>query len=534
MAERLKKLGKQLLEMWNKFTKKQKTLIISAVCVVILALILLVFLMNRVDYTHLTTGKDLKEVKQVTELLDSNNIPNKFNRETLEIKVDSKKIDKAVLLLTDEHLAPDELTLPDVINNGIDTTNADRKVKNNIYYQNEIEKKINGIEGVEDSAVYYKFDSDETSILTEDKNTPASVMLTVNDDFKKKSANTIAEIVATAIGNEDAKKIRISDQNGNLLYNGGEEDLYSGTATDREDYKQKLQNTIANNLYTICVKYGDFNDAEIVPNLTLNNDKVTQLYTEYSAPEGMDQGLYSYSNTTKSTSTNGGDASGAPGTSSNDGTSYETANPSSSESKTDSQEYKYLPNERVTNTEYEVGAVIPEKSRVSIVLTKNTDITQDQLKKSGALKGTTFDAYVLAHNGTKPLQVDNQMYALVSNATGIPTNNITITAVERTNFIPKEKAAINWTNLLMIALAVLIVGLLLFVVFKGVKPVEVTELEPELSVEQLLATTKENQTIEDIEFNEVSEVRRMIEKFVDEKPEAVAQLLRNWFNEDWE
>jgi flagellar M-ring protein FliF len=73
----------------------------------------------------------------------------------------------------------------------------------------------------------------------------------------------------------------------------------------------------------------------------------------------------------------------------------------------------------------------------------------------------------------------------------------------------------------------------LFVVFRGVKPVEVTELEPELSVEQLLATTKENQTIEDIEFNEVSEVRRMIEKFVDEKPEAVAQLLRNWLNEDW-
>ena len=26
---------------------------------------------------------------------------------------------------------------------------------------------------------------------------------------------------------------------------------------------------------------------------------------------------------------------------------------------------------------------------------------------------------------------------------------------------------------------------------------------------------------------------RIIEKFVDENPEAVAQLLRNWINEDW-
>ena len=26
----------------------------------------------------------------------------------------------------------------------------------------------------------------------------------------------------------------------------------------------------------------------------------------------------------------------------------------------------------------------------------------------------------------------------------------------------------------------------------------------------------------------------MIEKFVDEKPDAVAQLLRNWLSEDWD
>ena len=79
----------------------------------------------------------------------------------------------------------------------------------------------------------------------------------------------------------------------------------------------------------------------------------------------------------------------------------------------------------------------------------------------------------------------------------------------------------------------LIVALLVFVIFKGTTPVEVTELEPELSIEQLLATTKENQSLEDIEFSDKSEARTMIEKIVDEKPEAVAQLLRNWLNEDW-
>ena len=88
--------------------------------------------------------------------------------------------------------------------------------------------------------------------------------------------------------------------------------------------------------------------------------------------------------------------------------------------------------------------------------------------------------------------------------------------------------------ILEIALAVLLLAFLLYVVFRGMAPVEVTEMEPELSVEQLLATTKENQTLEEVEFSERSETRIMIEKFFEENPEAVALLLRNWLNEDWE
>ena len=39
--------------------------------------------------------------------------------------------------------------------------------------------------------------------------------------------------------------------------------------------------------------------------------------------------------------------------------------------------------------------------------------------------------------------------------------------------------------------------------------------------------------LEDIGTEQISETRRMIEKFVEENPEAVANLLRNWLNEEW-
>ena len=66
------------------------------------------------------------------------------------------------------------------------------------------------------------------------------------------------------------------------------------------------------------------------------------------------------------------------------------------------------------------------------------------------------------------------------------------------------------------------------------KPDEVVEVEPELSVEALLATTKENQSLDDIEFSEKSAAKEQIDKFVDENPEAVAALLRNWLTDEWE
>jgi flagellar M-ring protein FliF len=232
-------------------------------------------------------------------------------------------------------------------------------------------------------------------------------------------------------------------------------------------------------------------------------------------------------------SENAGTSGGTPGTSSNDGTDYMTEDPNSTRGTVETEEIDYLPNERVTNTEFEIGTIDSAKSSISIVLTKTTTYKEEDLQAAGTLKGTTFQAYAQQNSAKTKTQVDPEIVTIVSLATGIAENNIHITAYEQPVFVPKVTTPRKWTDYLQIILAVLIIGLLIFVVFKGVGPVNVTELEPELSVEQLLATTKENQSIDDIEFNEVSEVRKMIEKFVDEKPEAVAQLLRNWLNEDW-
>ena len=125
---------------------------------------------------------------------------------------------------------------------------------------------------------------------------------------------------------------------------------------------------------------------------------------------------------------------------------------------------------------------------------------------------------------------------LISAGTGIDSANISVLAYQRPWFEDSTSGSVftRVTFWLQIALAAIILGILVFVIIRSARPLTVEETEPELSVEQMLAATKENQpAVDDIDMQDKSETRKAIEKFVDENPEAVALLLRNWLNDDW-
>ena len=105
----------------------------------------------------------------------------------------------------------------------------------------------------------------------------------------------------------------------------------------------------------------------------------------------------------------------------------------------------------------------------------------------------------MAHN-SEPIRTEtrDELVSLIAMATGIPAENIVLITYDHYNYTPMEVVAKDWTFYFQLLLAVILIAFLFFVVFRGMAPVEVTELEPELSVEQLLATTKENQSLEDI------------------------------------
>lgn len=539
MLDRLKDIQTRLVEFWNRFTSKQKTLIVSISAAVILTLVALIWLLNRSHYVELVTFDNTTDAASAKSVLDEAGISSySVSSNGLTITIDEKDESSARLVLGENNIATNKDTDRDwLFDNSMSTTDSERQLKNKIYTQNEIVKELELIQGVKQANVQIDIPDATNSLLSENKEATASVLLITTEELEEERIEGIANVVALSLGNKTTNSIRIVDQSGKLLF-GGDNDssTASGSAAQTMKIKQQVTENIQNQVRSLFVNSGIYNDAEVKANLDVDLNKTTvEDEHHYTDDEEEDTGplveQYTYS------AENSDGTVGIPGTDSNDATvnDYEILNGTNANSNANVVKQTYHDSVTRTVTEQSVGTVNTANSTIALVLSKYVIYDEAKMKKAGQLKGTNFEAFQEENDERTPVEVDAETYALVEKATGISTENIQIQAYEVPLFYPRETSAIDMAaNYLQFFLALLIVLLLCFVVFKGMKPVEVTELEPELSVEALLATTKENQTLEDIEFSDKSATRQQIERFVDENPEQVALLLRNWLNDDWD
>jgi len=250
---------------------------------------------------------------------------------------------------------------------------------------------------------------------------------------------------------------------------------------------------------------------------------------EYYANEGRAEGMYADQTTYESENTS--TVAGSPGTTSNNGTVYVSPDDSESSSSSSERQIHYLPNESITHS-ITSNSIDYGASSMSIAMIKYRDVYEEDIQNQGLLAGTTWTDYKFANGADVKLQVDPDFYAMAANATGIPQDKITIVAYESPLFHDKERLQIEWSSVLSVVMFLVILGLLGFVVLRSMRVKQEVAEEEELSVESLLQSTPESD-LEDIDVESKSETRKMIEKFVDENPEAAAALLRNWLNSDW-
>lgn len=531
LLDKLKELPPKIKAWWDKFTSKQKTAIIAVTLGLIVAFAILITIVSRPQYVPLVTCETTSQAATVKSLLDEGNYDYQVSDSGLVFEVNRKQLSDANILMGSNNILTETFSLKDVVSGSLTTTESDKEKLYVSYLQSELTKMLEDVEFIEEATVTLHIPKDDGTLIANREESSAHILLKLSGDCSSEQANAIANSIKTAIGNENTDRIVIMDTQGNLLFDGEEGTSMYGNASNQLSLKQQAEAMIRNEVKKVLKNTNEFDLIEVASNLKVDFAQTERTEIEYTPADGQMQGVLSHE-TSYEAATEGG-TSLVPGTDSNGDDTYVWSQGEGGSSTVSQFEKDYLPNSETIVQTIPAGSIIYDKSSIAVTAISYNIIREEDAKRLGLLDGITWEDYKLANSERKKLEVDPDLYSIVSDASGIAVDDITIVAYEEPFFVDKEALKIDFTDILQIVVIIIILLLLAFVVLRSLKRDKAQEEQPEeLSVENLLQSMP-TETLEDIELETKSEARKLIEKFVEENPEAVANLLRNWLNEDW-
>lgn len=530
MPEIFTKIKNKSKEFWSNLEKSQKTRIVIISSIIVLAITIFIVIAAKPNYVALVHSSDAKEIGEMTKILDSAKISYDLKDNGSGIYVKSGDNNKAQIALIQGGYPKSGISFEDAFKMiGVTTTDADRKKLWDNYEKNTLKNKLkeNFSDVLKDADVELALPEPNYFLGNDNKASKptAYVHVTPKTELTSDQVKGIVQMISHSVENLDPKDVTVVDNNA-IPLNTEADGVSSDTST-----QVKLKKTVTDelekkvyNLYSNGVD--DFDTIKVVASPDLDFNKYKSLTQNIQKPEGMDGGALMTNKSTKETM-DGGSTGGAAGTPSNPGNgntpSYPTgtnSNGNYSKTTTD-QTFDYT---RSTIEQEKALGSITEKSTMTVLLYYGRRV-QDASKLT--------DAYIT--------QLKND----VSKATGILPANI---SVNKYKLAPIETITESFTDKLskfinsygfFILMLLLIIGLIVAAVPRKKKS---EAMQEELIAGQLAAASGPKfivpetmgEPVPEIEIEERSEVKKQIEKFVKQKPDAVAQLLRNWLSDDWE
>ena len=535
MPEALSKLQQRIVELWQNFDKSQKNRIYIISGLLVVAIAVAIMLLVKPNYMVLIRNADPKEVGEMTKILDTKAIKYSVSNDGSSITINAKDNNMAQAALVQQGYPKSTgLTFDDAFKMITITTTESEKQK--IFQREEesnIAAKLKMLDNVDDASVTLAI-PEQSLFVSADGNSQkptASVMIKPKGDLTSKQVQGIIMMVARSVENLDPKDVTVVDSDMNILNSDTGDDIADSTNTQYEmTLKKKME--IEQNVRDIFNgQFDNFDSMRVVANPVLDFNKLSQQTQGIKNPDGMDAGALISNEKTSETLVNG-TPGGVPGMGSNPGTattttpSYPTGSTGNSnyDTKTEKNNYDYTKYQ--TDEEKALGLLDVNKSSMLVTLLYGKRVADD----------------------TKMTQAFiDQFKQDMSAATGIPVANI---AVNKYKIAPPDlvKVPLSETikNLVdtygFFALMLLLIIGLTIMAMPRKKPVTEGGMDfvPAEATAGGAATgprfivPEESEPLPEIEFEEKSEVKKQIEKFVKQKPEAVAQLLRNWISEEWD
>jgi flagellar M-ring protein FliF len=528
LPEELLKFRQKIAEFWSNLEKGQKTRLYITSAIVALCVFLGLVIIYKPNYVTLIRNSDAKQIGEMSSILNDNKIWNSIENGGSSIIIKSKDNNRAQVALAQKGYPKNGITFEDAISLiGISTTESDKK---HIWKQqktSDLENKLQMLDTVESASVILALP--ERSIFTFDNQEPseptAYVMVKPRERLNSKQVQAVVMIVSRSVEDLKPENVTVVDNNLNIL-NNDTRDSSIYTANNQEELRAKKALELQNRVYEYFSvgQFDNFDTIRVVANPVLDFDTLKEQKKIISNPKDMDAGAV-ISSEISSENLVDGSMGVAPGADSNPGTvdapSYQIGDEENSSYQKQHEITNYVYDETLSESEKAIGVLIPEKSTMAISLWYGKRVTdQDKLT----------DEFI------------SQVKMAASTATGIPEQNISVNRMrlaqpEEVEITTSDKAKDVITkyglpSFLLLLSMVLMIALILRK--NRNKELEEAKAQAEAKIALETEVSSSEETLLDIDLDQMSEVKRQIDKFVDKKPEAVAQLLRNWLSDDLE
>ncbi len=512
MAEAIENIRHQLNDYFGGMEKKQKIKIAAAALLILLSATGLLYYFTRPEYILLYDNLDGKQAGEVMAVLEGNNIKAKYGDSSSTILVNKQDEKRAQVLVATQGLPTARFSYEDAFSNSFMMTSEERSQRYLYAQQNYLASTIEEIPWVRKAFVNLTVPEQNGFILgSNNKTSKASVLIELEPSSApdSKSVNGIAVLVANAVQGLDSDNVTIHGTDGRILNVKAEEnDIFSPNSQLglQQSVQKDLERSITDFLSTV---YG-YGNVVVMANVKLDFDSEVTEITEFSPPiDGETNGMVRSLQELQSSSTSEG-IGGVPGTDSNtDTTQYVEVDPSSS---------RYEEASRTIN--YEIN-----------------ELRKKIVKAQGQVKDVTVAVYINSGaiaNGELTAEERRDLTNIISAASGLDTRVVQVGVQQFNNPLSDQYVGSDVPAGGLAAVPIWLWGIMAALVL-GIAYMTVTTLRKRKQDESLpfkeIAVAAEELEELDLELSG-SQVKQQIEKLVTKKPDAVAQLLRNWLSED--
>lgn len=530
MESSLKRIASKITGSWKKAGKKTKCLLIGAAALLVVLIVVLEVAVNHVSYTLLFSGLNDADAGQIVTQLKSMNV--RYRLDGSSIYVDKSKADETRMELA-ENGYPQSTLNYSVYTGGTSwaTTDSDKQRMALYQTQNRLQDTIDTIPGVKSSVVTIG-ESDNTAYVLESDKVPvtASVKLNLRSgaSLTKKQVTGIVQLVAHSVSNLSSDNVTVLDSDGNDLSSA--DSTLSGATSDQLALQTQVENEVRRKVLSVLTPIFGNGNVVAAAGATLDFSQRSTSAVTYASPNsGSSVGLPStQSGATTVGGTAGTGASGVAGV--NNGTPAYTTTSSSAAGS---------------------GAVTQTNSQASYLY--NT-VNEQVQSKGASLKSLTVSVQINSRSQAAANVNVNDIRQAVAYAVGMtePANVAVQLLPFATSASSAGKGAAGWMPplsavLIAVGAGVLLAGALVlwwFLRRRRRRRQEEEEAAAAAAAAEAAAQEKAAQeaarqqqptpdkTLEEkIEESGKNELKKQIGDFADQKPELVAQLLKNWLKD---